>query len=81
MDDLASTQPGRPVLSFNPPGMNLGQIPKVPDRELLVRQRDGIQQRLDKHVGFITKELEPDEQNSIKEAVGLISRGFLEVVI
>ncbi len=69
LDQKQAQEPPRHTMTFNPPGYLRTRVPPAYNRDILVGQREEIQQQLDKRVGVEIRELEPDEKAAVKEAV------------
>src|SRR5690606_26923648 len=69
LDQKQAQEPHKHTMTFNPPGYLRSRVPPAYNRDILVGQREDIQQQLDKRVGVEIKELEPDEKAAVREAV------------
>lgn len=69
LDQKQAQEPHKHTMTFNPPGYLRSRVPPAYNRDILIGQREDIQQQLDKRVGVEIKELEPDEKAAVKEAV------------
>lgn len=69
LDHKQAQEPQKHTMTFDPPGYLRSRVPPAYNRDILVGQREDIQQQLDKRVGVEIRELEPDEKAAVKDAV------------